>query len=369
MPIDKLCFLEKGKNFNCRHSVKIFAFIISSMFIFLFFVYSDEISAAQRKVVFDPSTDNRVIGYKLYYGQAEEFHTIVDLQDYTSYDLPELEEGATYYFAASAYDAYGNESALSDMLTYSVPITDTDGDGIADSLDGCPDDPGKTEPGVCGCGVPDIDTDGDGVMDCFDNCPADPNKTEPGVCGCGVPDIDSDGDGFMDCIDGCPDDPDKTEAGVCGCGVSDADSDGNGLPDCVDQCYYNWSPVVTLVFDASSDERVIGYKLYYGKSEEFDTVIDLGNNTSYDLTDLESGVTYYFAATAYDGFVNESGFSEILVYTAPESTVDCDSVDGCPFDPDKTEPGVCGCGVPDIDTDGDGIMDCIDGCPADPGKT
>ena len=31
------------------------------------------------------------------------------------------------------------------------------------------------------------DSDGDGVFDCKDGCPADPEKTEPGLCGCGVP--------------------------------------------------------------------------------------------------------------------------------------------------------------------------------------
>ncbi|MFH1723998.1 MAG: PKD domain-containing protein [Elusimicrobiota bacterium] len=43
--------------------------------------------------------------------------------------------------------------------------------------------------------------------------------------------------------------------------------------------------------------------------------------------------------------------------------------DFCPDDPDKVEPGVCGCGVPDTDSDGDGTLDCNDGCPYDAGKT
>ncbi|MGA1018469.1 MAG: dockerin type I domain-containing protein, partial [Phycisphaerales bacterium] len=46
-----------------------------------------------------------------------------------------------------------------------------------------------------------------------------------------------------------------------------------------------------------------------------------------------------------------------------------DCYDGCPTDPNKTEPGTCGCGVADTDTDSDGTPDCNDGCPADPNKT
>jgi hypothetical protein len=34
------------------------------------------------------------------------------------------------------------------------------------TTDLCPDDPNKTEPGYCGCGVPDIDVNGDGTPDC-----------------------------------------------------------------------------------------------------------------------------------------------------------------------------------------------------------
>ena len=44
-------------------------------------------------------------------------------------------------------------------------------------------------------------------------------------------------------------------------------------------------------------------------------------------------------------------------------------VDNCGADPTKTQPGACGCGEPDIDSDGDGTADCIDDCPNDAQKT
>jgi hypothetical protein len=70
---------------------------------------------------------------------------------------------------------------------------------ICDGLDNqCPGDPGFGEIDE------GLDSDGDGVADCFDGCPNDPGKTEPGVCGCGVSDVDTDGDTVADCVD--PDD-------------------------------------------------------------------------------------------------------------------------------------------------------------------
>ncbi len=44
------------------------------------------------------------------------------------------------------------------------------------------------------------------------------------------------------------------------------------------------------------------------------------------------------------------------------------TTDYCPTDPLKTEPGVCGCGVADVDRDQDGTLDCNDSCPNDPLK-
>jgi len=76
---------------------------------------------------------------------------------------------------------------------------DADGDGLPDWLDGCPDDPGKSEPGDCGCGMADLDSDADGVADCNDNCPMSANADQ----------ADADGDGVGDACDDADEEADE----------------------------------------------------------------------------------------------------------------------------------------------------------------
>ncbi len=71
---------------------------------------------------------------------------------------------------------------------------DTDGDEVIDECDGCPLDPMKTSPGICGCNVADVgDADLDGVLNCIDNCVNIPNS--------GQEDCDLDGVGDVCAID------------------------------------------------------------------------------------------------------------------------------------------------------------------------
>ncbi len=52
--------------------------------------------------------------------------------------------------------------------------------------------------------------------------------------------------------------------------------------------------------------------------------------------------------------------------TDSDGTADCN--DRCMNDPSKNGAGICGCGSTDDDTDGDGVPDCSDVCPGDPDK-
>lgn len=73
-----------------------------------------------------------------------------------------------------------------------------------------------------------------------------------------------------------------------------------------------------LVWDPNTESDLAGYRLHYGTSSQNYTVnVDVGNQTTYPVENLDEGITYYFSLTAYDLSGNESGYSEELVYTVP----------------------------------------------------
>jgi outer membrane protein OmpA-like peptidoglycan-associated protein len=134
--------------------------------------------------------------------------------------------------------------------------TDSDGDGVIDSEDQCPETPIGVKVDNFGCpldtdndGVPDykdkclntksglevdedgcaIDTDSDGVPDKIDKCPNTPVGEKVNELGC----PDSDGDGVYDNNDKCPETPKGAPVNADGCAK---DSDNDGVPDYKDKC-------------------------------------------------------------------------------------------------------------------------------------
>jgi len=137
--------------------------------------------------------------------------------------------------------------------------TDTDGDGIIDEDDDCPDDPTN-------------DVDGDGVCGYADNCPNTANSDQADVDEDGVGDVcdpcpndyynDYDNDGVCGDVDNCSDVPNHDQADNDGDGVGDVcdlcpnnanaeeiDSDGDGKGDSCDNC-----PTVTNQDQADSND-------------------------------------------------------------------------------------------------------------------
>ena len=103
-------------------------------------------------------------------------------------------------------------------LTFKFGGKDTDGDGIYDKDDACPEVAGLPE--FKGC----PDTDKDGIQDSEDACPEEAGTKELNGC------PDNDGDGIINKEDACPDD--KGTKMMNGC----PDADGDGVADKDDKC-------------------------------------------------------------------------------------------------------------------------------------
>jgi OmpA-OmpF porin, OOP family len=134
------------------------------------------------------------------------------------------------------------------ILSYRIPfMKDTDGDGIADDADACPEIAGPVKSKGC------PDKDGDGMGDRFDSCPdvaglksmsgcpdsdrdgvADKDDACPDMIGAkelnGCPDTDE--DGVADKDDECPSEKGKKEYAGC----PTRDTDGDGVEDLLDKC-------------------------------------------------------------------------------------------------------------------------------------
>ncbi|MBU2213555.1 putative metal-binding motif-containing protein, partial [Patescibacteria group bacterium] len=207
--------------------------------------------------------------------------------------------------STAAVFEYGGGKFLSDLLP----------DTAYAAFDFCPDDPLKTMPGMCGCGVADTDSDSDLIPNCMDHCD---NRVHPmGVC---MPDE------FID--DWGEDDPIEIE----------------GVQQCRD-----------------------------GEDNDFDTLIDAldpgcwtdpTDSETYDETDNdESGVT----SQCQDGLDNDDTEDDYADSADPGCHSDDNAANPATYDPtdyDEANDPRCGNGAVDqpVEECDDGNADETDGC-------
>ena len=270
-----------------------------------------------------------------------------------------------------------------------------------DDLDECPNNPRKTQKGICGCDLSDIDSDGDTIPNCVDKlpnlndnvdtdgdriiniedpCPLDAanncctngidGKESPGFCGCDVKETDSDDDTLPDCVDVCKNDVNKTiikegetlyavtvvdgaintkteTTNTCGCGTPDTDSDGDTVPDCIDICQNN---------PAKKTEADKGQC----KCED---EIDINKDTDRDGTPdcIDACVDNDQIQTTEQRDSNPCGCDKECVPCPSGSLLDVKGICGC-----NIQPITGGNNKNTEDTDDDGVLDCLDICPYNP---
>jgi regulation of enolase protein 1 (concanavalin A-like superfamily) len=93
------------------------------------------LAQSQVTLYWSPSTDPTVKGYRLYQGGVSHNYTnVVDFGNVTQATFANLRAGSTYFFAITAYNAYGLDSPLSAELPYSVPVAPVSPPSVALAL-------------------------------------------------------------------------------------------------------------------------------------------------------------------------------------------------------------------------------------------
>ena len=115
------CYLfARRRSFFCSLA---FLFLFSSLFVFS---TSQSAQAGQATLAWDPETDPNVAGYKVYLGNgSQSYQSSLDVGNKTTATVTNLQDGATYYFAVTAYDSSKNESGYSNEVSYRIPASCT----------------------------------------------------------------------------------------------------------------------------------------------------------------------------------------------------------------------------------------------------
>lgn len=121
---------------------------------------------------------------------------------------------------------------------FSIGGRDSDGDGVVDRKDHCPDFPEDLDGYQDEDGCPDPDNDQDGVPDRQDGAPNNPEDFDGWQDEDGVPDPDNDGDGIPDYLDLCPNEAEDKDGHNDDDGCPDVfiDTDSDGIGDDADDC-------------------------------------------------------------------------------------------------------------------------------------
>ncbi len=193
------------------------------------------------------------------------------------------------------------------VVSWSPDFGDSDGDGVNNMRDRCPQQMEDKDGWLDTDGCPEADNDDDKVADAEDKCADEAEDKDGHEDDDGCPEVDNDKDGIADLQDRCPDDAEDKVAprATDGCPAGKTDSDDDGVADLGDKC----------------------------------------PNDSEDM----------------DGFADDDGCPDL------DNDLDglADDADGCPAVAEDKDGYDDADGCPELDNDQDGIADTQDKCPGE----
>jgi len=217
------------------------------------------------------------------------------------------------------------------QVVVQIEERDSDGDGIFDKDDPCPDRAEDRDGFEDADGCPEADNDTDGVLDGNDKCPLTQGPLSNQGCPEEAP-RDTDADGIFDGQDKCRDVAEDKDGFEDSDGCPEADNDQDGLIDSADKCPSAAGPIPNLGCPRTDKDG--------------DNVEDSQDKCAEEPEDK-------------DGFQDEDG--------CPDLDNDADGIpdglDRCALKAGPLENAGC----PDDDKDGDGSVDRQDFCPDQPG--
>jgi endonuclease I len=226
-------------------------------------------------------------------------------QSYTFTDVDISSITGTVYFAFKYYSTGSATRWVVDNfeITADQPNGDSDGDGVLDTVDLCPNTPTGAVVDANGCSNGQLDDDNDGVQNSLDLCSATPAGETVNADGCSQSQLDDDGDGVMNNVDQCPNTPTGAIVDANGCSNGQLDDDNDGVQNSDDVCA-----------NTPTGENV--------------------DATGCSQSQLDDDT---------DGVMN--------------------NVDQCPNTPTGENVDATGCSASQLDDDNDGVMNNVDQCP------
>ncbi|MEN6446896.1 MAG: fibronectin type III domain-containing protein [Syntrophaceae bacterium] len=161
--------------------MKISRWLMIPVLIIIVVQFAQIASAAAVRISWLSNSESDLAGYRVYYGStSRNYQWYIDAGRTTSTQINNLVNGVTYYFALTAYDTSGNESAFSQEIPAAIPAQGS-GSGSGDV-------PGGTV-------EPQADSDIDGIPDNVELLwgldPSDPTDSL----------FDLDGDGVVNLVE------------------------------------------------------------------------------------------------------------------------------------------------------------------------